>query len=201
LTFTGISLRAAAYTVAQRDPKAGDDGPGSAERPWRSLNKAAENAEPGDIVSIRDGVYREQVVVKASGTAERPIRFQAAPGAHIVLTGADRLTGWQRVEGDRPIYRVPWPHRFITWSRHNAHPDDLYHRLIGRCEQVAVDGYLLRQVPETSQLGPGTFSVDPSNQVLQVWDPANRDLNKVFVEGSTRQEILRLAGARQRGCG
>jgi hypothetical protein len=195
LTFTGISLRAATYTVAQRDPKAGDDGPGSAERPWKSLTKAAEKAEAGDIVLIRDGVYRERVLVGTSGTAEKPIRFQAAPGAHVVLTGADRLTGWQRVEGERPVYRVPWPHRFIIWSRHNAHPDDLYHRLIGRCEQVAVDGYLLRQVPETSQLAPGTFSVDPSNHILQVWDPANRDLNKVFVEGSTRQEILRVEGA------
>ncbi len=27
-----------------------------------------------------------------------------------------------------------------------THPDDAYHRLIGRCEQVAIDGYLLRQV-------------------------------------------------------
>ena len=195
LTSAGISLRAATYNVAQRDPKASDDGPGTAERPWKSLTKAAETAGPGDIVLIRDGLYRERVLVKTGGTAEKPICFQAAPGAHVVLTGADRLTGWQRVEGDRPVYQVPWPHRFITWSRHNTHPDDVYHRLIGRCEQVAIEGYLLRQVLETSQLAPGTFSVDLSNQVLQAWDPANRDLNKVFVEGSARQEILRVEGA------
>lgn len=194
LTLTGLSLRAATYAVAQRDPKASDDGAGTAAQPWKSLTKAVEKAGPGDIVLIGDGAYRERVVAKTSGTAQQPIRFQAAPGAHVVLTGADRLTGWQRVEGDRPVYRVGWPHRFIAWSKRMAHPDDDYHLLIGRCEQVAIDTYLLRQVLAASQLAPGTFWVDLSNQVLQVWDPANRDLNKVFVEGSARPEILRVDG-------
>ncbi|MGO9202112.1 MAG: DUF5123 domain-containing protein, partial [Limisphaerales bacterium] len=56
LTSAGISLRAATYNVAHRDPTASDDGPGTAERPWKSLTKAAETAGPGDIVLIRDGL-------------------------------------------------------------------------------------------------------------------------------------------------
>ncbi len=71
LTFTGISLQAATYTVAQRDPKAGDDGPGSAERPWKSLTKAAEKAEPGDIVLIRDGVYKASLSRFRIGTGQQ----------------------------------------------------------------------------------------------------------------------------------
>jgi hypothetical protein len=166
LAVTGISLRAATCAVAQRDPTASDDGPGSVERPWKSLAKAAEKAGPGDIVLIGDGTYRERVVAKMSGTAQQPICFQAAPGAHVVLTGADRLTGWQRVEGDLRVYRVAWPHRFVAWSRRMAQPDNDYHLLIGRCEQVAIDSYLLRQVLATSQLAPGTFYAGISNQVL-----------------------------------
>ena len=191
---TGLSLQAATYAVAQRDPKATDDGPGTAARPWKTFAKATQMAGPGDLVLISDGVYRERVVVKTSGTAQNPVRFEAAPGAQVLLTGADRLTGWKKVEGDRPVYSVAWPHRFITWSRHMTHPDDDYHRLIGRCEQVAVDNYPLRQVLESAQLAPGTFFVDTSNQVLQVWDAANRDLNRVFVEGSVRQEIFVVQG-------
>jgi len=69
---------------------------------------------------IRGGVYRERVLVKSSGTVQVPIRFEAAPGEHVVVTGADRLTGWQKADDTRPIYRVacrtnsspgiqPWP--------------------------------------------------------------------------------------------
>lgn len=194
LIATSLSLHAATYAVAQRDSKATDDGPGSSERPWKTIARAAQTAGQGDLVLIGDGVYRERVVARASGTVQNPVRFEAAPGAQVLLTGADRLTGWKRAKGDRPIFSVAWPHRFITWSKHMTHPDDDYHRLIGRCEQVAIDNYPLRQVLESEELAPGTFLVDTFNQVLQVWDVANRDLNRVFVEGSVRQEILRVEG-------
>jgi hypothetical protein len=182
------SLSAADYEVAQQHPQAGDDGPGTTDRPWKTLGKAAETAGPGDVVVIRGGVYRERVTVKASGTAQAPIRFQAAPGEHVVLTGADRLTGWRRVDDARPVYSVAWPHRFITWNPGMSHPNDEHHRVIGRCEQVMVNGYLLRQVLDVGHLVPGTFFVDVTNQTLQVWDTSSRDLNKVQVEASVRQE-------------
>jgi hypothetical protein len=189
---------AATYEVSQRDPKASDDAPGTQSQPWKTLTRAAQTAIAGDIVLIRDGVYRESVVVKSSGTAQNPIRFEAAPGAHVLLTGADLLSGWKQTNSNRRIYHIHWPHRFVTWSRHMAHPDDDFHRVIGRCEQVAVEGYLLRQVLEAGQLASGSFFVDISNQVLHVWDRGDRDLNRVFVEGSVRQEILRLEGANVR---
>ena len=195
LIVSAISVSGAIYEVAQRNPKASDDGDGSADRPWKSIAKAVEKVVAGDKVIIRDGIYRESVVVKSSGTAEAPIVFESAPGAHVVITGADRLTEWRKVEGGRPIYQVAWTNRFIPWSAHMTHPDDEYHRLIGRCEQVAIDGYLLRQVLESNQLAPGTFFVDFSNHLLDVWDAGGRDLNKTFAEASVRQEIFHVEGA------
>jgi len=189
-----VSLPAATYEVAQRHPQASDDAPGTGERPWKSINKAAEQARAGDVVVIRGGRYREHVLVKSSGTAQAPIRFEAAPGEHVVVTGADRLTGWRKTDDTRPIYRLAWPHQFITWNRTMAHPADEYHRLIGRCEQVTVDGYLLHQVLSTNQLAPGTFLADVANQTLFVWDNGSRDLSKTHVEASVRQEIFRVEG-------
>jgi hypothetical protein len=189
-----FSLRAATYSVIPGSPQANDDGPGTVEHPWKTLTKAAATAVAGDRVLVSDGVYRERVVATTSGTVAAPICFEAAPGAHVVVTGADQITGWRRIEGGRPIYRVAWPHRFVTWNAHMTHPDDEYHRLIGRCEQVAVDGYLLRQVLEAGQLAPGTFFADVTNQALLVWDYANRDLNKELVEACVRQEIFRVEG-------
>src|SRR5512139_768928 len=85
-----VSLPAATYEVAQRHPQASDDAPGTGEQPWKSIAKAAEKARAGDVVMIHGGVYRERVLVKGSGTAQAPIRFKAAPGEHVVVTGADR---------------------------------------------------------------------------------------------------------------
>jgi hypothetical protein len=59
---------------------------------------------------------------------------------------------------------------------------------------VAVNDYLLRQVLASEQLAPGSFFADVSNRALVVWDTANRDANKIQVEASTRQELLRLEG-------
>jgi parallel beta-helix repeat protein len=190
----GSALQAATYEVALENPQASDDAPGTAERPWKTIAKAAEKASPGDVVVIRGGAYRERVLAKTSGTAQTPIRFEAAPGEHVVLTGADRLTGWRKAEEARPIYSAAWPHKFIGWNRSMTHPDDEYHRIIGRCEQVAVNGYLLRQVLSAGQLAPGAFFVDVTNQTLLAWDPGSRDLNKTDVEASVRQEILRVEG-------
>jgi hypothetical protein len=188
-------VQAANYYVAQGNPKASDDGPGTAGQPWKSLSKAAAVVSASDRVTIEDGVYREQVVIKAAGSAQQPIRFEAAPGAHVEISGADRLTGWERREPGRPVCRIRWPHRFIGWSQHMTHPDDEYHRVIGRCEQVMIEGYALRQVLLPEQLAPGTFCADTENHELIVWDDGGRDLNKLFVEGSVRTELLRVEGA------
>ena len=194
LLLPSFAIPAATYEVAQQHPQANDEGPGTPERPWKSLGRAASAVRAGDLVVVHDGNYRESVVVKASGTHQQPITFAAAPGAHVVLTGADRLTGWRKSESGLPIYLVNWPHRFIGWSKNMAHPDDEYHRLVGRCEQVMIDGYPLRQVLSADRLAPGAFFADVTNRTLQVWDVGSRDLNKVHAEASVRSEVLRCEG-------
>ena len=60
------------YHVSQRLSQASDAAPGTIERPWRSISKAAETVQPGDSVVIHAGVYREHVRPGRSGTATRP---------------------------------------------------------------------------------------------------------------------------------
>jgi hypothetical protein len=56
----------------------------------RTISEAASKVEPGDTVVIHSGVYRETVTIEKSGTQERPIRFEAAPGENVVITGIER---------------------------------------------------------------------------------------------------------------
>jgi hypothetical protein len=55
--------------------------------PWRTLQKAADNAVPGDTIVVKDGIYKDSVTtgsftynldIKRSGTPENPIRFVSA---------------------------------------------------------------------------------------------------------------------------
>jgi hypothetical protein len=199
--FLNVSLHGATYFVTQHHPQASDENPGTVDRPWKTISKAVTTIAPGAVVIIGDGVYRESIIVKSGGTAQSPIRFESASGAHVVLTAADQLSGWEKSDERRPVYEISWTHRFNTWSKNMTHPDDDYHRVIGRCEQVAIQNYLLHQVLERDQLSPGSFFADIANQKLVVWDIAGRDLNKVFVEASVRQEILRVEGAYVQLCG
>jgi hypothetical protein len=117
---------------------------------------------PGDTAVVHAGVYREWVNPARSGSASAPLVFQAAPGESVVPSGADVVSGWASVE--EPIWKKePWSLRFAT------HPNDQRHRLVGRCEQLIIDGQLLKQVELREQLTAGTFCADTDSQVLYVW--------------------------------
>ena len=144
----------------------------------RTVGEAVSRAEPGDVVIIHAGVYREAVRIDRSGTPDKPITIRAAEGETVVLTGADRITEWTPEESpdDGRVYSTPWPHKFIAWNESHTHPDDEFHRLIGRCEQVFVGGYALRQVLQRNKLTRGTFYVDLDTQRLHVCGDDDRDL-------------------------
>ena len=161
----------------------------------RTIGRAAAIAEPGDTVIIHSGIYREAVVIEKSGLPDNPITFQAAAGAGVIMTGADRISEWTKVKGDSNIYSTPWPHEFITFNQNHTHPNDDYHRLIGRCEQVFINGYVLRQVLERDKLSRGTFYVDLDGKRLYVWNYDNQDISKkATVEASVRGRILAVKG-------
>lgn len=174
------------WVVDQRHPQAGDAQAGTPEAPLKTIGRAAAAVQPGDRVLIRAGVYRETVTVRASGTAERPIRFEAEPGAPVVITGADVLTDWTREPGPEAVFSTPWPHVFLGWSPENTHPGGEANRVIGRAEQVFVQGYLLHQVLRREELSRGTFFVDRAAGRLLVRTLQDADPGSLRVEASVR---------------
>lgn len=60
-------------------PLGRDTNPGTEDKPWKSLYKAAFTVKAGSTVIIEDGVYYEdrQTIVRNSGTEDAPIVFQA----------------------------------------------------------------------------------------------------------------------------
>jgi len=162
----------------------------------RTLGAVLAGLRTGDTVIVHGGIYREEVSVEQSGSAEAPISIEAADGEYVVVTGADRLTDWEKAANEDSVFSTSWPHRFVGWNEHFTHPGDDYHRLIGRCEQVFIDAYPLRQVLQRDKLSRGTFYVDLDARRLYVKPADGRDVTsrKVRVEASTRDRIMHVKG-------
>ncbi|MFD4899384.1 right-handed parallel beta-helix repeat-containing protein [Streptomyces sp. NPDC058411] len=91
-----ITVGAGAAQAASRtyfvSPSGNDGNPGtSTGSPFRTIQKAADTAGPGDTVSIMNGTYTERskgsdvVSITRSGRPGAPITFTAAPGHHPVV--------------------------------------------------------------------------------------------------------------------
>lgn len=97
--------------------KTGSDvNPGTAQQPFLTINHAAQIAEAGDTVVVHEGTYREWVKPYRGGRSEtRRITYTAAEGAHVLITGAERVTGWVD-EGDG-VWRAEIPNSlFGEWN-------------------------------------------------------------------------------------
>ena len=85
-----------------------DHAEGSADQPLRTISRAAALAQPGDTVVVHGGEYREWVKPQRGGLSDRRrITYTAAPGERVVIKGSERVTGWERAEGDVWTVAVP----------------------------------------------------------------------------------------------
>lgn len=73
------------------DPK-GDDlkGAGSAELPWKTVQRALDECGPGDAVLMHAGVYTQRVEFHESGLPGKPLTLMAEPGAVFSGKGMPR---------------------------------------------------------------------------------------------------------------
>jgi len=110
---TLIALAACAHAAEIHvAPKGDDANPGTESKPFRTIQRAAEAAQPGDIITVHEGVYRERVDPPRGGTSDaQRIIYQAAPGEKVVITGAEPVKGWTKVSND--TWQVILPDTFF----------------------------------------------------------------------------------------
>ena len=67
-----------------------DTNPGTQTAPLRTIQRAADLAQPGDTVTVHAGVYRERVNPPRGGESDaKRIVYQAAAGQKVVITGSE----------------------------------------------------------------------------------------------------------------
>ncbi len=86
--------------------KAGRNGNGTKEMPFRRINDAAKIAKAGDEVLVYPGIYREYVNPINAGTEDARITYRSVEPLGAVITGAEQIKSWVPYEGDVWVCRV-----------------------------------------------------------------------------------------------
>lgn len=85
---------------------------GTREAPFLTISKAAKEARSGDRVIVHEGEYREWVRPEHGGRSDQErIVYRAAEGEHVIIKGSERITDWQRVDGD--VWKVVLDNTFF----------------------------------------------------------------------------------------
>lgn len=91
----------------------GDDtNSGNASEPLRTIQVAAMLAQPGDTVTVHEGVYRERIDPPRGGESDdKRIVYQAAPGEKVAIKGSEIIKDWQHQDGN--VWMVTIPHAYF----------------------------------------------------------------------------------------
>jgi hypothetical protein len=89
-----------------------DQNKGTASKPLRTISAAAQLAQPGDVITVHEGVYRERVTPPRGGTSEKErIVYRAAPGDRVEVKGSEPVTNWVKVQED--TWKATLPNAFF----------------------------------------------------------------------------------------
>jgi alpha-N-arabinofuranosidase len=89
-----------------------DTNPGTQLKPFKTISAAAQIAQPGDTITVHEGVYRERINPPRGGSSdEKRITYQAAKGQKVVIKGSEIVKGWKKLKND--TWKVTIPNSFF----------------------------------------------------------------------------------------
>ncbi|MDA3821611.1 MAG: right-handed parallel beta-helix repeat-containing protein [Bacteroidales bacterium] len=202
LTLFSLSISAKEYHVSK---KGSDGNEGSIQYPFLTINKAAQIAIPGDIITVHEGCYREWVNPIRGGESDaKRIIYRAAVSEKAEIKGSEIISGWKKEKGG--IWKVIIPNTFF--KDYNPYQDtlngDWFHRL-GRVhhtgevflnskslfEKESLEKVIKPEAFEASLDQEGslyTWYCESNNENTTIWANFHKaNPNKEKVEISTRR--------------
>ncbi len=212
-TWENRTVFAKTYYVDQNHPQASDDNPGTEDKPFLTINHAAQRARAGERVVVESGVYRELVRPRFGGEGpDRMIGYEAAANAKVIIKGSRVIKDWSpSMHGNSSIQLGIWmtelqsqtfeeDNPFLTENASKADIDVMpwakqwagkLPYTLGR-GLVFQGGRRLAQVAKYKDLRDrgGTYWVDKEDEILHVrpFDDARPD--KAVIEITTQQHIF-----------
>lgn len=89
------------------DAAARATGNGTKERPFKTIQEAANIAKAGDTVNVLPGVYREYVNPIHAGREDARITYRSTVPRKAVITGAEEVKSWERYGENVWMARIP----------------------------------------------------------------------------------------------
>jgi len=89
-----------------------DKNPGTPVSPFLTIQAAANIAQPGDIITVHEGVYRERITPPRGGESEtKRIIYRAAEGEKVNIKGSEIIKNWEKFVGT--VWKVVIPNSFF----------------------------------------------------------------------------------------
>lgn len=167
------------------------------------------NLAPGDVIEISEGIYREKLNLKTSGTDGNPITLRSAPGAAVSIRGTDVVTDWTLVPGTTDTYvstglnggSYRWSAAALDNDPNND-PEFVTSSFAKGWDQIYVNGVYYSGIPwkgVSSTLEPGQFKREPlsgnDRWTLRLRpEDAAVDLSAGTVEVTKRNQLLKTNG-------
>ena len=202
------------YYVDGANPQASDANPGTKQRPFATINHAAQVLEPGERVVVRAGIYRERIRPVRGGTGPtQMISYETQPGARVILRGSrvweDPWTAATvEVNGrSQEVWQTKLDARYFEGYNPFALPNVTEQQFSGMSWAqsqrgkvpftsarglVFQDGRRLTQVaaPEDLVAQDGAYWVDRTNQVLLARLLGNADPRRCAIELTTQETVF-----------
>jgi len=196
---------ASEFHVAQKNLAADDKNPGTADKPFKTINAAVADArlKPGDTLYVHEGVYREGVELSGAnahqGQPGEHIRIIAWPKDVVEIQGSDAVTDWKKYDegtsatttapaappaSNGKIYvRENWPH--------NTQQVFCDGKVLTQIAGLVGEGYVQeawegRKGESLADLEAGSFYYDRGAKRLYLWLPGGEDPTKHVVEAQVR---------------
>ncbi len=120
----GLILSAGTFAREFHVSKKGNDSnPGSLTAPFLTIQAAANVAQPADIITVHEGVYREKIVPPRGGTSDLiRITYQAAKGESVHIKGSEIMKDW--IEHADNVWKATIPNSFF--GDYNPYKDSIH---------------------------------------------------------------------------
>ena len=205
--------------VAQQNPNASDDNDGSKDAPFKTIQAAANVAEPGTHVLIGPGEYHECVSPERGGDGpDSMICYEAEKTGAVIIKASEEVTSFEKSEGWRIWTISPDepkdPNKKIY--AHHLDPDMfrgynpfcavniLHDRLfieydktdmtpyLNRRGMIFCDGKPLKQVAlyNMMSLEDGTYWVEANGQTIHFRLPGDEDPANHRIEITVREQCF-----------
>ncbi|HTI99918.1 MAG TPA: right-handed parallel beta-helix repeat-containing protein [Dongiaceae bacterium] len=185
------------WFVRQADLSVSDTADGSTNHPLRTINAAAQLAQPGDVVTVGAGIYHEWVSPARGGTAQQPIVYRSMPEHAAIVRGTDVLAaGWRPVTGLPGVFTAPLPQSTFVFGNPFVPSAEAAKKApegAGKADAlVFLNDRLLDQVLTREDLGrtPDSWVAEDEGKQLLVHIQSNTSPPVGAVEITTRDRIF-----------